>query len=235
MTDKCFSVIGDSISAFAGTIPQNNKAYYTGANAGVCAPEEMWWAVMAKALDMRPLVIEGWSGSCVTANTRPDTLEASNTRRCQSLGAKGRTPDIVLTAMGVNDYSYNAPLGEWDENAEDTTAFRPAYGAMLRRIKHAYPHGLIVCITPWFMQRGRDTGTTYVNDMGLTAADYARAVEEVAGCMGCPVIRGDGVGFDRSNFYPRYCVDSDVIPTHPNAAGHRQMGLYIARELLKLI
>ena len=239
------AVIGDSICSFAGCIPEGNKVYYTGANSGVSRPEQMWWSVLARELDLEPLAIEAWSGSTVTEGVRDPAVyrPASDPRRCQNLHRGTLEPDVILIAMGVNDYSYGAPIGSWDGRtplAGDASNFRAAYGTMLARIHERYPFALTVCLTPWFMQRGLDTGECYVNEpWGLTSEDYGRAICEVAHLLGCPVIDATHIGFTRWNFYAqdgsKYCEDTPLRPTHPNARGQRVMGLAVARALARLL
>ena len=235
------SILGDSISSFAGTIPEGHKVYYTGKNSGVSAPQEMWWSIVCDELGLEPLVINAWSGSTVTRGVRDLSvyLAASDETRCQALHRGETLPDIVLIAMGVNDYSYGAPLGDWDGRTPlngDVSNFRAAYATMLERIHSRYPFAFIGCITPWFMQRGTDTGSCYVNEaFGLTAEAYGQAMSDVARLMGCAVIDGTHIGFNRWNYYAadgsRYCQDRPDRPTHPNARGQRCMGLAVARAL----
>lgn len=233
------SLLGDSISAFSGTIPTGNLSYYNGTNSGVPRASDMWWYKVCQILGMNPLVINGWSGSCVTSGVRDSAVykPASDTSRCQALNVDSENPDVVLIAMGLNDYSYNAPIGTWDGTSalsNDTTTFRTAYATMISRIQTAYPNALIVCITPWFMQRGTDAGVTYINGNGLTETAFSDAIKDIANIMNCPVIDGTSIGFNRHNYYPTFCEDSAVIPTHPNANGQDVMGVTIAEELTKM-
>lgn len=226
-----FSVMGDSFSSYTGEIPSGNTPYYTGNNAGVYSPNEMWYAVVGRLLGMTIDTINGFSGSLVTSGIREGITPASDSSRCSNLGTN---PDIILIAMGVNDYSYSAPMGDWNgitNHADDTTTYRTAYATMLKRIKANYPSALIVCITPFFTQRGINNGTTYVNGIPLSCYDYVKATKEIAEIMGACVIDGWNIGFNRHNYYPQYCSDSNTAPTHPNARGHRVIGETIAKEL----
>ena len=235
------SLLGDSISAFNGTLPAGNAVYYTGnpnANAGVYRASDMWWYKVCAILGLEPLVINGWSGSLVTSGVRESSIvPASDISRCEALHSGATNPDIILIAMGVNDYSYSAPMGTWDGRTNpnsDTTTFRTAYATMLNRIQTKYPDSLVVCITPWFMQRGINTSVTYINGDGLTVTDFGDAIRDIADLMHCPVIDGTNIGFNRYNYYPTYCEDSETTPTHPNANGQCVMGVTIADELRKI-
>ena len=226
-----FSVMGDSISSYTGEISSGNTPYYTGNNAGVYSPNEMWYNVVGRILGMTADTINGYSGSLVTSGIRDGITPSSDATRCSDLGTN---PNIIIIAMGVNDYSYSAPIGDWDgtiNHADDTTTYRTAYATMLKRIKSNYPNALIVCVTPFFTQRGINNGTTYVNSITLTCYDYVKATKDVAEIMGCCVIDGWNIGFNRHNYYPQYCSDSDTTPAHPNARGHRVIGETIAKEL----
>ena len=246
MTRKLrLSLIGDSICSYAGCIPAGNKVHYTGSKQGVTSPDQMWWSVLCRELGMEPLVIEAWSGSTVTCGVRDPAVyrAASDTSRCQNLHKGEILPDVILIAMGVNDYSYGAPIGSWCGKTpleDDVSNFRAAYGTMLKRIRIRYPFALTVCLTPWFTMRGIDVGETYVNEAwGLTAEDYGQALTEVAHLFGCPVIDATHIGFNRWNFYAedgsRFCEDTPLRPTHPNARGQRVMGLAVARALKPLL
>lgn len=230
------SLLGDSISSFKDTIPTGNKVYYTGNNAGVFSAEEMWWSILCKNLGMNPCVINGWSGSTVTSGVRSiDTyMPASDESRTGNLHTPEKQPNVILLAMGVNDYSYNAPLGDWDGTTSlnnDTSTFRSAYATMINRVRSSYPNALIIAITPWFNQRGTDLGATYKNSLNLTMGDYVKAIKDVCDIMGVPVIDGYNIGFNKYNYYPTYCIDSETTPTHPNAKGQRVMGETITSEL----
>lgn len=244
------SLLGDSISALAGDIPSGNRAYYNGTNMGVSGTDDMWYTVLCKDLEMEKLVINGWSGSCVTSGVRNDStyVPASDASRCEALHNGTTTPDLVLIAMGVNDYSYmsnNNQFGDWDGttalgSAADlsdyiNTDFERAYATMIARNRKSYPNTKIVCITPWFCQRKTtDTGVTYLNDIGKQECDYGTAIRKIANIMNVKVIDGTSIGFNRYNYYPTYAQDSSTIPTHPNATGQTYMGHAIARELLSL-
>lgn len=244
------SLLGDSISALSADIPAGNRAYYDGTNMGVSGTDDMWYTVLCKDLEMEKLVINGWSGSCTTKGVRNDTtyVPASDASRCEALDSGGVNPDLVLIAMGVNDYSYmssEAQFGSWDGttalgSADDlsdyvNTDFERAYATMIARIRKKYSNAKIVCITPWFCQRKTtDTGVTYLNDIGKQECDYGTAIRKIANIMNVKVIDGTNIGFNRYNYYPTYAQDSASIPTHPNATGQTYMGHAIARELLSL-
>lgn len=247
---KKLSLLGDSISALAGDIPEGNRVYYTGSNMGILNSSQMWYSVLCNELGMIPLVINGWSGSCVTSGVRSDSTykPASDASRCEALHDGTTNPDVVLIAMGVNDYSYMedaAKFGTWDgstalgeqSDLSDyiNTDFKRAYATMIARIRRKYPEAQIVCITPWFVcRKTTDTGVTYLNAIGKKENDYGEAIREIASIMNVQVVDGTNIGLNRYNMYPTYAEDSSSIPTHPNATGHALMGHAIATQLVNI-
>ena len=241
---RYLSLLGDSISAYVGTIPQGNDAYYTGNNSGVTSPNQMWWNVLCDETGMIPLVINGWSGSGITQLT--DSSHSGKTpmsaiSRCQALNNGATNPDVILIAGGVNDYTYAEQSSQtpsnWDGSIApvDGNSFDETYAVMIKNIQTAYPEAIVVCLSTWFTMRGTDNGYTLTNGEGLTQADYDNAIEKVAKIMRVPFINVERCGFSRSNFYPTYAQDSSTIPTHPNAAGHKVMGEYLANVIPPIV
>lgn len=241
---KKLSLLGDSISAYAGTIPEGNDVYYTGNNSGVSDYTQMWWSVLCRKTGMIPCVINGWSGSGITQLTDSAHLSKvpmSDTSRCQALHDNDEYPDVILIAGGVNDYSYarqasQKPSG-WDGKTAPISgnSFDETYAVMIKNIQTAYPNAVVVCLSTWFTMRGTDNGYTLLNGEGLTQTDYDKAIERVAKYMRVPFINVERCGFSRSNFYPTFAEDSSSIPTHPNARGQRTMGEFLADVLPQIV
>ena len=176
--------------------------------------------------------------------------------RCQSLHKTDTSsgtsvtvnPDIIVVALGCNDYYYNVPLGTWDGHGvlspSDTKTWRGAYANMILKIQSRYPDALIFCFSPWFCVRGY-SGTSpenvpaqdmVVNVNGLNKAyqDYEDAMREICEALQCVYIDTNNFGFTRSN-YQNFVVDYNegrgetVHPmTHPNAVGQEILGQSIA-------
>lgn len=94
------SLLGDSISALKDYIPSGNDPYYgktsDPSNSGITEPSEMWWGQLISNLDGNPLIMDAWSGSCVTSGVysgsdEEDTPEQktamSDISRCRNLHA----------------------------------------------------------------------------------------------------------------------------------------------------
>lgn len=240
------SLLGDSISAYAGTIPSGNDAYYTGSNSGVSSPSQMWWSVLCSLTGMTPLVIDGYSGSGVTQlqdSAHVNKVPMSSDARCSALHSGTTNPDIILIAGGVNDYTYaqsaqSEPLA-WDGHTAPVlgNSFTEAYACMIKKLQTNYPNALVVPLSTWFTKRGTDNGYTFTHTVGsnvYTQADYDEAIENVCKIMRVPYIEVDKIGINAENMYPTFAIDSSTIPTHPNAEGQKLMGEYIA-EILPII
>ncbi len=176
--------------------------------------------------------------------------------RCQSLHKTDTSsgtsvtvnPDIIVVALGCNDYYYNVPLGTWDGHGvlspSDTKTWRGAYANMILKIQSRYPDALIFCFSPWFCVRGH-SGTSpenvpaqdmavNVNGLNKTYQDYEDAIREICEALQCVYIDTNNFGFTRSN-YQNFVVDYNqnrgetVHPmTHPNAVGQEMLGQSIA-------
>ncbi len=241
------SLLGDSISAYAGTIPAGYDAYYNGTNSGVSSPDQMWWKVLCNETGMIPCLINAWSGSAVTQledSAHINKVPMSSDARCSALNNGDILPDVILIAGGVNDYTYaqsaqSEPLA-WDGKTAPTlgNSFTEAYACMIKKIQTNYPKAIVVGMSSWFTMRGDDNGYTLTHTVGAhkyTQTDYNEAIENVCKQMHIPYLDVSNIGFNRSNFYPNFAVDSSTIPTHPNARGQAVMGHAIAQKLPSLI
>lgn len=241
------SVMGDSISAISGRVPEGYHAYYSGANHGVTDVTQMWWSVLCAETGMIPLNIVADSGSGITQLNDPshiDRIPFSNAARCSLVSGSYVTPDIIIVAGGLNDFTYaaetaNEPL-VWDGTTAPAASnnFTEAYAVMIKQLQAAAPRAVIVCLSTWFSLRGDDNGYTRThtaNSHTYTQDSYDKTIESVCNIMGAKFLRVNDIGFNRENFYPDYAEDSATIPTHPNANGHRIMGRYIARNIVNAV
>ena len=255
---KYVSILGDSISAWYQDIPGGtDNAYYKGSNAGVTSGDQMWYRILAANLGMNLLVNNSWSGSrvCKPSSSAQTATPASYPERCQQLHTEEHDPDVVLIAMGVNDWSYGSPTDPWDRSATiaDDVSFEQSYIAMISRIHYSYPAARIFCFGPWYSQRetmvtvtkevdgvSQTVPCTFVYDYNPhpTRGDYAEIIKRV--CTMCDATFIDGnVGFNPANFYNAdtpadgYCQDgsSENHYTHPNAKGHALMAKVLTDRL----
>ena len=243
---KKLSLLGDSISAYTGTVPSGYAVYYTGSNSGVSSPDQMWWSVLCEKTGMEPLVINGLSGSAVTQledSSHINKIPMSSDERCNGLHTEAANPDVIIIAGGTNDYSYaesaqSEPL-DWNASIAPvlSNSFTEAYACMVKKLQTNYPNALIIALSSWFTMRGTDNGYTLTHTVGsnvYTQQDYNDKIRFVAEQMHIPYIDVSNIGFNRNNFYPNYAQDSSTIPTHPNASGHYVIASAIASKMLAL-
>ena len=247
LSGKKLSVMGDSISALKGHVPTGYDFYYSGTNHGITSPNEMWWNVLATLLGLDICVINAYSGSGVTQledADHVDKIPMSDDSRTSALSTVSDDPDIIIIAGGLNDYSYSEsaqsePL-EWDGKtaAVAGNSFTEAYAYMVKKIQQNYPDAIVIALSTFFSMRGSDNGYTLTHTSGANTYnqnDYDNAIKNVCQQMHIPYIDISNIGFNRHNYYPDFAEDSSTIPTHPNAAGHRVIGMAVAEKIKTLI
>ncbi len=161
---KRISILGDSISTFAGYIPEAD-----GVNLAhrprypqddlLCDVNETWWMRVIISIGAELGVNDSWAGSTVTntldeniKDAGPDVAMASLTR-IRNLGAEG-TPDLILFYGGTNDAGKKAVKGSFipkdspDFAATKWQSFADAYTEAICRIRYYYPNAELLCITP---------------------------------------------------------------------------------------
>lgn len=210
LAGRRLSVIGDSVSAYAGYIPWDDYSYYGSEDFGASS---MWWAVLAERTGMELCRINAVSSSGVTVTPKDvpsDRQTAGNSDRCKDLSSRsGEAPDEILMLIGVNDYLRGVSAGDIER----------AYLEMIVRVQNAYPDAALhVC--------------TYYQCPTLPA----ERLEELNGLLR-DVAERSGVGLiDLENCgiigdEPRtYLTDEEL---HPNERGEILMGLCAAGKLLE--
>lgn len=128
---KTFSILGDSISTFAGVNPSGYTLFYSGerlATSGVTSPNDTWWAHVVRALGGEVLAVDAWSGSMVEGAGFPagcsegraqaimepakPLLVEAGLANASLLDAEGATPDVILCFIGINDYGWGGALAQ---------------------------------------------------------------------------------------------------------------------------
>ena len=234
------SVLGDSISSYQGVSVGNayNKP------SKIPSVNSMWWKQLCRITGAEPLVIDAYASSCcavASASWTSGITPAVDDSRCRALHTGSTSsgnridPDIILIAMGLNDFQANVPLGAWDGHeslaSSDTVTWRGAYANMLLKIHTEYPDALVFCLSPWFFVRGNAAGVN-VNTVGNTYQDYEDAMMEICELMGGVYVDSNNFGFTRQNYSAQsFAFDdnaSDGSLFHPNATGQEILGQSIA-------
>ena len=135
MKRRKISILGDSISTFAGYTPGEGVFYdsYVQWEAGIKSVEDTWWMQVLHAVDGELGVNHSLAGSMVSGNL---STSAMSEERIKKLGENG-IPDSILVSAGCNDWGFCVLPEEFEE----------AYQMMLHRLKKQYPHTDIWCAT----------------------------------------------------------------------------------------
>lgn len=234
------SVLGDSISSYSGQSVGN--AYYT--SSKIPSVNSMWWKQLCKITGAEKLVVNAYASSCcavASASWTNSITPAVDNSRCRALHTGSTSsgnrvdPDIILIAMGLNDFQANVPLGTWNGHealsSSDTATWRGAYANMLLKIHTEYPNALVFCLSPWFFVRGNSTDVN-VNSGGNSYQDFEDAMKEVCNILGGIYIDCSNFGFNRQNYSgSTFAINdntNDGSYFHPNATGQEILGQSIA-------
>lgn len=228
------SVMGDSISTFSGYIPQEYYIFFPD-NGAVAEVNDTWWKQVVDGLNLE-LYVNGSSSGAVCAGDSTGTTDPQcgcNELRTNGLyGPNGEIPGIILLYIGTNDVLKSIPLGDNDGTRQVEegmiNTFSDAYTLMLDKLQSKYKGAKIYCFTllqvgTW----GTDTPfVTYVNEQGLTSADYNVCIKQIAENKGCQVVDLENCGVTVDNLHN---TTSDGV--HPTPEG---MG-YIAEAVKKAL
>ena len=241
---KTISVLGDSISTYAGanapTAGDGHKiadGTYTFAGNHCRYPNnylsnvnDTYWKKLVDFLGLKLGVNDSWAGSCVswdgteTSDKGANIYIASQTR-IGHLDDNG-TPDYILVNAGTNDIGLAVTVGTFNTDSPvnytdaqiaslSVATFADAYRAMLIRLQKTYPLAKIVVMLPNYT-------TSYYGP--ATADAYLEVIKEACDYFGVPYIDMRTTGITMFNV-GTYTGDG----IHPNVKG---MNL-LFRTLLK--
>ena len=184
---KVISILGDSISTFAGYIPTadgfnlEHLSRYPQNNL-LTDVNETWWMQTIHQLGAKLGINDSWRGATVsgaapvTTGTTGENAAMHNLTRIQNLGSNG-TPDVILFYGGTNDLAHVSEVGSFDANTApveaDLTTMKwdnlaDGYVNTLLRLKHYYPDAQILCLLPAYT-------TSYYTDTKLAQGNEVLA------------------------------------------------------------
>ncbi len=122
--------------------------------------------------------------------------------------------DLVIISAGVNDFLWlYSPMGDINDESDDTEFFYGAYQYILHKIMADNPDAVIVLTTP--LRCDGYSGYHEYNPYQLNLEDYANAIKEIGKKYNLPVV--DFFSFDKFNQNMRgYTLDG----LHPNNEGY---------------
>lgn len=166
---KVISVLGDSISTFAGYIPVadgfnlEHLPRYPQADL-LTDVNETWWMQVIGELDAKLGINDSWRGATVsgaapvTTGTTGENAAMHNLTRIRNLGSNG-TPDVILFYGGTNDLAHVSKVGTFDAASAPTEAdlttkkwdnLSDGYVHTLLRLRHYYPNATIIAMLPTY-------------------------------------------------------------------------------------
>lgn len=236
---KKLSILGDSISTYAGYIPEGNETYYTGSNAGVTNVDQTWWKRVIDYYGLELCVNNSWSGSTISSARAGSYPNSSGVDRAESLNTETSNPDIIIVYMGTNDFRWDVPLGDYDGSQDFPTTFstfKNAIAMMLKKILTKYPTAITYICTLKQFEHYNDLNIGFPdkNGIGLTTDDYTNAILDMATLFGVPVIDFNKSGLNYFNL-AQYAGDYNAGTAkglHPNAAGHKKLADRAIHDLL---
>lgn len=227
---KKLSILGDSISTFAGYIPSGNTNFYTGSNCGVSSVNDTWWKKLIDALGMTLEMNNSWSGSRVTTTNGTDSAGVT---RASNLGTN---PDVIIVYLGINDFNHEIPIGTYDGSGTFptvTTTFREAYAIMLNTILTTYPEAEVwVCTLPYDEKNG-DAVFPEANGNDVLLSTWNQAIRDMANLFGVKILEHSKCGLTYQNM-SIYMGDWNISTSnalHPNASGHSLIANNDIREM----
>lgn len=216
------SIHGDSISTYENWIPYGYNNFYP-MSGEVTDVLDTWWIQMFDDTGMKLCANASSAGStCAGDSTDAEDPQVGcdDFRVTDLSDQNGAYPDIIIVFMGTNDLLGNITLGDNDGTKAVEEGFidnfSDAYALMLDKLENYYPAAEIYCCT--LLQTGDyGTETPYVpftNGQGLTAEDYSRRIETIAGNKGYPVVDLYHCGIETGNLQE---MTSDGV--HPTPEG----------------
>lgn len=244
---KWFSILGDSISTFEGTVPDDYAVFYEKEmrnQSGVRKAYDTWWSQAVRFLGGRVLVDNAWSGSRATPLPGASKRFPSG---CSSLRAGGlhlgsKKPDVILIFLGVNDWANGVPVYPEKEKSGLLTSlhrafygkkerkkremlpptFIEAYEAILAQVCKYYPNAELWCCTPGSTYMREDPEWSFPRSYaGIPIDQYGDAIRSLAGRYGAGII-----DFAESG-YSFETVDG----SHPTSHGMLQLAMHAAWSL----
>lgn len=234
---KKLSILGDSISTYDGYIPTTHT-YYPNVNVpDVTRVQDTWWYKLMFALGMTLCVNNSYSGSCMSSGGT-GTAPTGYSRATQ-LDNLPDVPDVIIIAMGVNDFLQDVPLGTYNGTGSFPTnenTFRSAYAMALANILGKYPYAEVYCATIMNCERYDAAGFPEKRNDALLE-DFNAVIREMANLFGVKVLEHSKCGITYQNLED-YMGDWDSGTSqglHPNEAGHSLMANNDIRQLDNIV
>lgn len=195
MMQTTFSILGDSISTFAGYVPPENEIWYPKEEMDVKQVQHTWWHHLMSRCNLKLLMNESYSGSRISrTGLRPAASCFQDERRQSRLCG-----DFIIIFGGTNDW------GQIDFPAKKSV-FEEAYETLVSSMLTRFPSSSLYFCTP--LQR-TDRSMDRPNIHGWTQRDLSDSIRTIVAkhpkarlidLASQPIKSGDGMLAD--NLHP---------------------------------
>ena len=127
MKNKTIAIYGDSLSTFEGWVPEDALFYYPIYSQDVKCVDKTWWQLLINKAELKLHTNVSYSGSTVCGN---QTSCGVNDTRLSKLIVDGKTPDIIIILLGINDVC----------SGHDVNEFKESYKLMISKIRTLCPN-----------------------------------------------------------------------------------------------
>ena len=145
------AILGDSVSTFAGWIPQGNFTRYpqTMYEDGVKGVDQTWWKSLIDSMQMEFGINLSQAGRTMT---QIGLMYGAKEELIKQLGENGN-PDMIFVYMGMNDLHYDIEIGTY-EKAESGNVSRviDSFTTAVSLIELYYPNADIVIVSPYYCE-----------------------------------------------------------------------------------
>lgn len=173
--DIKFSVLGDSFSAFEGSVDPDSNDVYNYERIGVTSAEQMWWHKVATAKEWTLEKNNSFSGSLMCNfwgfNAGPYYKPHSFINRMDNLG----DPDVIFIQGGTNDVYNGAYWGEFvysDWTEGDIECYRPGLAYLFYNVQRLYPKAKVYFMIDMWLYDYDHFARTFVEDAIQIARYY---------------------------------------------------------------
>ncbi|AEV29290.1 lysophospholipase L1-like esterase [Sphaerochaeta pleomorpha str. Grapes] len=187
MKFSTFSILGDSISTFAGFIPSQNEAFYPRIGYDVTEVDQTWWRLLEKETSLHLVANESYSGSRVSkTGARPVWTSFLSDKRQANLES-----ETIIIFGGTNDYG--------QENPASLAVFSAAYEELVATMLANHQQSELFFCTP--LQR-TDRAIDEPNSQGWNQKELAETIRtclkrhekaHLIDLASYPIQQGDGL------------------------------------------
>ena len=177
--------------------------------------QDTWWREVLDDTGAKLLANCSWEGNHISGT---DCYSLCNGQQLCHLQRGQQLPEVILLAVGSNDYEQGVPIApeqDGDYTVENFAYyFKTAYEMTLLKLQQLYPDAEIYCATLSYGASESYRKNLYPEGIaGIPLKQYNKAIRECANAYGCRII-------DLENLQKYYDTLDGV---HPSELGMRQL------------